>query len=201
MGTDSGAKYVFVIGSGGRPCQVTELSQDYGYTGGRLSTGPIISVSCHRTAVTGNGVMLGCGRLDVLIPATVAAPGARPAGLPPPSCGEQVFASHVDSSTRALSGTDWRVLACFSRAARGCRSASIGITVSPGHGAGTGYVFRIEAGRAACHVTELRQDWGMNGAGWWSGVVTSVSCRLATVTSRGVWFRCAGQDVLVPGHV
>jgi hypothetical protein len=201
MGIDSGAKYVFVIRSGGSPCEMTELSQSYGYTGGNLSTGSIISVPCRRAAVTVSGVLLSCARLDVLIPAAVAGPRARPAGLPSPSCGGQFFASHVDRSMRALSGTDPGVLACFTKAARDCRAASIGMTVSPGHNAGTGYVFRIEAGRAQCRVTELRQDWGVNGAGWWSGIVTSMSCHLTTVTSWGVGLRCADQNLGIPGHV
>jgi hypothetical protein len=80
MGIDSGAKYVFVIRSAGSPCGVTELSQSHGYIGGNLSTGPIISVPCRRKAVTVSGVVLSCAKLDVLIPAAVAAPGARPAG-------------------------------------------------------------------------------------------------------------------------
>jgi hypothetical protein len=201
MGTDSGTKYVFEIRSGSSPCQMTELSQSYGWTGGSLSTGPIISVPCRRTAVTASGVVLSCARLDVVIPAAAAAPGARPAGLPAASCGAQFSASHLGSNTRALSGTDPRVLACFTKAARACKSAGIGLTVSPGPRAGTGYVFKIEGGRAPCQVTELRQDWGANGAGWWSGTVTAVSCRLTTVTSSGVRLSCPGQDVGIPAHI
>jgi hypothetical protein len=74
MGVDSGVKYVFVIRSGGSPCQMTELSQSYGWTGGRLSTGPVMSVACRRTIAKAGGVMLSCARLAVLIPAAVAEP-------------------------------------------------------------------------------------------------------------------------------
>jgi len=198
VGVDSGTSYVFVIGSGRPSCPVTELSQVYGWTGGNLSTGQANSISCRLTSVTGTGVMLGCGRHSVLIPSAVAAPGAGWDGLPPASCPGQVFASHVDSSTQALSGTDPGVLACFSTAARQCRPASIAVTVSPGNGAGTVYEFHIEPGTDACHVTELSQHWGMNGAGWWTSQVTSLPCRLTTVTGRGVRLKCAGQDVLIP---
>lgn len=198
MGVDAGIRYVFVIRSGGPPCVISELSQSYGYTG--QSIGPIISVPCRVTAMTGSGVMLSCARLAVLIPAAVTAPGVRPAGLPAASCGEQFSARKVDS-IQALSGTEPRVLACFSKAARTCRSASIGMRVSPGHGTGTNYVFRIERGRAPCQVTEVRQAWGINGAGWWSGIVHTVPCHLRTLTSSRLRLTCGRQDISIPGDI
>jgi hypothetical protein len=74
MGVDAGTDYVFTTEPGRKPCQVTELSQSYGYTGGNLSSGPIISMPCRLTAVSGKGVMLNCGGQEVLIPASVSTP-------------------------------------------------------------------------------------------------------------------------------
>ena len=201
IGVDAGAKYVFAIRRSSSPCLLTELSQSYGYAGGSLSTGRIFSVPCRRTAVTAFGIMLSCARHDVLIPAAVTAAGARQASLPLPTCGDQVSVSHIDGSIRPRSGTDPGVLACFGKAARGCTPASIGMNVSPGHGLGTDYVFRIEAGGSSCPVTELSQAWGMNGAGWWSGILTSVPCRVVTVTGWGVRLSCAHQEVGIPAHI
>jgi hypothetical protein len=70
MGTDTGTAFVFSIDPGGATCQVTELGQDYSANFGG-SAGPVITTSCRLAAVTGNGVTLGCGRQDVLIPSTV----------------------------------------------------------------------------------------------------------------------------------
>ncbi len=67
MGTDTGTSFVFRIGAGGTPCQVTELSQDYSANFGG-SAGPVVTTSCRVAAVTGNGVLLGCGQDRVLIP-------------------------------------------------------------------------------------------------------------------------------------
>ena len=70
MGTDTGTDFVFSIDPGGTTCQVTELSQDYSANFGG-STGPVLTTSCRRTAVTGQGVTLGCDGQDVLIPSMV----------------------------------------------------------------------------------------------------------------------------------
>lgn len=74
IGNDTGTDDVFTIGPSGTPCQVRRLSQDYsGNFGGW--TGPITTTSCQRSAVNRRGVVLRCGELDVLIPATVTVPG------------------------------------------------------------------------------------------------------------------------------
>jgi hypothetical protein len=70
MGVDAGTTYLFTIEPSGTPCQVSELSQGYGWSGGYRS-GPVVSMPCHLAAVTGTGVMLSCGRDNVLIPASV----------------------------------------------------------------------------------------------------------------------------------
>ena len=72
MGTDTGTSFVFRIDPGGTTCQVTELSQDYSANFGG-SAGPVITTSCRLAAVTGQGVRLGCGGQDVLIPSAVSA--------------------------------------------------------------------------------------------------------------------------------
>ena len=72
MGVDAGTSYVFTVVHGGEPCQITELMQGYGWSGGYQS-GPITSVPCRLTAVTGRGVDLNCGGQGVLIPSAVTA--------------------------------------------------------------------------------------------------------------------------------
>ena len=69
MGVDSRTDYVFTIGPGGTACQVTGPSQDYGGPDWR---GPVRTVPFRLITVTGRGVMLRCGGMDVLIPATVS---------------------------------------------------------------------------------------------------------------------------------
>jgi hypothetical protein len=69
MGVDAGTNFVFSIDPGGKACQVTELSQGYSANFGG-SAGPVITASCQLAAVGGNGVTLGCGGQDVLIPST-----------------------------------------------------------------------------------------------------------------------------------
>lgn len=70
MGTDTGTDFVFSIDPGGTTCRVTELSQDYSANFGG-SAGPVLITSCRRTAVTGQGVTLGCDGQDMLIPSMV----------------------------------------------------------------------------------------------------------------------------------
>ncbi len=70
---------MFVIEPARAPCRVTELRQDYSANFGG-SLGPVASTPCRRTAVTASGVVLNCGRPDILIPAkiTVKPPAAMP---------------------------------------------------------------------------------------------------------------------------
>jgi hypothetical protein len=63
--------HVFVIGSGGPHCPLTDWSQDFGVPG---YTGPVTSTPCRLTAMTGKGVMLNCEGQGLLIPATLSRP-------------------------------------------------------------------------------------------------------------------------------
>jgi hypothetical protein len=119
------------------------------------------------------------------------------AALPHASCGDAVTHS-LDGSTHALSA-DPGALTCFTAAARNCRAASVEIT-EMGTDTGTTFVFSIDPGRTACQVTELSQDYSANFGGS-AGPVVTASCRLATVTGRGVTLGCGGQDVLIPSAV
>jgi hypothetical protein len=71
MGTDTGTGFVFSISPGVTTCQVTELSQGYSANFGG-SAGPVTTVPCRLAAVSGEGVTLGCGGQDVLIPPAVS---------------------------------------------------------------------------------------------------------------------------------
>ncbi len=71
MGTDTGTNFVFSIGPGPTTCQATELSQDYSANFGG-SAGPVTTVPCRLAAVSSEGVTLGCGGQDVLIPSAVS---------------------------------------------------------------------------------------------------------------------------------
>jgi hypothetical protein len=71
MGVDTGTDHVFVIQQGGRPCQVTEFSQFYIFTG-QEHRNPVTSTPCRLTAVTAEGVALSCGGQAVLVPAVVS---------------------------------------------------------------------------------------------------------------------------------
>ncbi|WP_194925871.1 hypothetical protein [Catenulispora pinisilvae] len=66
-GVDAGRTYVFQIKSGGATCQVDELSQSSMEPG---KAGQVQSVTCDRSGVTTEGVMLTCGGRNVLIPST-----------------------------------------------------------------------------------------------------------------------------------
>jgi len=117
--------------------------------------------------------------------------------LPRPSCGSAVT-HFLTSDTHVLSARPG-ALACFIKAARACRSASVGVT-EMGVDTGTSYVFRLEPGRTSCRVIELRQDYSANFGGS-TGAVISVPCHLTAVTGRGVMLRCAGHRVLIPAKV
>lgn len=71
MGTDTSTDFVFSIGSGGTTCQVSEAGQGYSANFGG-SAGPVATVPCRLAAVSGEGVTLGCGGQDVLIPSAVS---------------------------------------------------------------------------------------------------------------------------------
>jgi hypothetical protein len=70
-GVDTSTGYVFVITPGGRPCQVTEFSQ-FSFFTGQLHRNPVTSTRCRIAAVTAQGVTLGCGGQQLLVPATVS---------------------------------------------------------------------------------------------------------------------------------
>ena len=207
MGVDSGTNYVVTLRPNSPNCQASELRQDYGWTGGSLSTGPITAASCRLATVSGRGVTLGCGSQDVLIPAAVTIPrighagpaaSPEPTALPTASCGE-VFTAHLGARTRILSGAAG-ALGCFKAAAHVCRPASIWVSVVRVNGPSAYYVITVGSGRTACRVTEFRQDWRTGNSGFSSGPVTSVSCRLIEVTGTGVSLGCSGQRVLIPAR-
>jgi hypothetical protein len=90
-------------------------------------------------------------------------------------------------------------LTCFTRAARDCNPASIGIN-ELGEDSGTDYVFIITPAKPSCQVTEQRQDYSANFGGS-HGAVISQGCRRVAVTASGVTLSCRGRDVLVPARV
>jgi hypothetical protein len=113
--------------------------------------------------------------------------------LPQASCG-RVITHQLDSDTQLYS-PDPAALACFSTAAQECTDASITVTAM-GVDAGINYVFILKPGRTPCPVTELSQSYG--GPAGSTGPVTSLPCRITTVTARAVNLSCGGQDVLIP---
>jgi hypothetical protein len=117
--------------------------------------------------------------------------------LPHASCGETVT-HRLYSGTQSFRA-DPGALHCFGAAARTCRTASIEV-VEMGVDTGTDYVFAIGPDGAACQATEWHQDYSANFGGW-TGPVTSSSCRLSAVTSRGVTLNCWARDALVPATV
>jgi hypothetical protein len=121
----------------------------------------------------------------------------HPVALPRPSCGSA--STHFLTSDTQLLRADPGALTCFVRAARECRSASLGVT-EMGVDTGTDYVFIIEPGKATCQVTEQRQDYSANFGGS-QGAVSTVPCRRAAVTGSGVALRCGGRAVLIPAKV
>ncbi len=124
--------------------------------------------------------------------------GSRPpAALPHASCGSAT--THGAGAGTQLLGADPGALTCFGTAARGCRAASLGVH-EMGVDTGTNYVFTIAPGGTSCQVTELRQDYSANFGGS-VGPVTTVPCRRASLTTRGVLLKCGGQAVLIPAKV
>lgn len=119
---------------------------------------------------------------------------AHPTTLPRPSCGSAV--THFLTDDTQFLVADHGALACFVKAARECRSASLGVT-EMGVDTGTDYVFAIEPGGKKCQVTESRLYYSANFGGS-RGDVRTVHCRRAAVTSAGVVLKCAGLDVLIP---
>jgi len=113
------------------------------------------------------------------------------------SCGAAITHS-LTGHTRILSA-DPGSLACFIRAARECRPASIAIT-EMGVDSGTDYVFVITPAKPPCQVTEQRQDYSANFGGS-HGAVSTVPCRRVAVTPGGVTLSCRGQTKLLPARV
>jgi hypothetical protein len=73
MGTDTGTKYVFALQPGKAPCQATEWSQGYSANSGGSQQFKVVVTQCSAAAKP-DGVLLGCGGQDILIPVTVANP-------------------------------------------------------------------------------------------------------------------------------
>jgi hypothetical protein len=138
----------------------------------------------------------------VIVAAAGAAAAARhisqhPAALPHASCGSA--STHFLTSDTQVLRADPGALTCFVRAARECRSASLGVT-ELGVDTGTNYVFSIEPGGTSCQVTEERQDYSANFGGS-QDAVSTVPCHRSAVTGTGVTLNCGGQDVLIPAQV
>jgi hypothetical protein len=72
-GTDTGTKYVFALDTGKAPCQATEWSQGYSANSGGSQQFKVVVTQCS-AAARPDGVLLGCGGQDILIPVTVASP-------------------------------------------------------------------------------------------------------------------------------
>jgi hypothetical protein len=195
MGVDAGTNFVFTVEPGGQPCQVTELSQGYGFTGGGLSTDAIASTPCHVTAVTRKGVMLTCAGQAVLIPATASAPRPFVARLPPASCGSAV--THQLARYTRILHADSGTLPCFSAAVLACRSASIKIVDL---GVGTEYLLTVEPGGTGCLVYQEGQAYSAD-SGNSTGPITGTSCFRTTRGRNGVMLGCMGHDVLIPATV
>ena len=70
MGVDTGTKYVFAIAPGKANCPATEWSQRYSANFGGSKQFKVVVTHCS-TAARPDGVTLGCGGQDILIPATV----------------------------------------------------------------------------------------------------------------------------------
>lgn len=121
----------------------------------------------------------------------------RPAALPHPRCGSA--STHFLTGHTRLLSADRGALACFIRATRECRSASLGVT-EMGVDTGTDFVFTVEPGQARCQVTELRQDYSANFGGS-QGTVTSMQCQRVAVTPDGVVLRCGRRQLLIPPSV
>jgi len=121
----------------------------------------------------------------------------HPSALPHASCGSA--STHFLTSDTQVLRADPGALTCFVRAARECRSASLGVT-ELGVDTGTDYVFTISPGGTSCQVTEERQDYSANFGGS-QDAVSTVPCRRTAVTGTGVALNCGGRDVLIPAKV
>jgi hypothetical protein len=121
----------------------------------------------------------------------------HPSALPHPTCGSAI--THFLTGHTQLLSADPAALSCFVKAARQCRSASLGVT-EMGVDTGTDYLFAIKPGGTSCKFTELSQYYSANFGGSRSKVST-VQCRRNAVTRAGVELRCAGRDVLIPSKV
>lgn len=142
-------------------------------------------------------------RMAVIVCAViVAATGAmaalrishHPSALTHPSCGSA--STHFLTADTQFLRADHGALTCFVRAARDCRSASLGVT-EMGVDSGTDYVFVIDPAAASCQVSEQRQDYSANFGGS-QGTVSTVPCRRTAVTLSGVALSCGGRNVLIP---
>jgi len=70
MGVDTGTEHVFAVAPGKASCAATEWSQGYSANFGGSKQFKVVVTQC--SAVTKpDGVMLGCGGQDILIPVTV----------------------------------------------------------------------------------------------------------------------------------
>jgi hypothetical protein len=123
-----------------------------------------------------------------------------PATLPRVSCGSAVTqtVSHGSNVVQRYSAAPG-ALACFNRAARECRAASIAVSENEVD-TGTTYVFVIEPGGVPCRVTELMQAYSASNGGS-DGPVGSAPCRRTAVTASGVTLNCGGPDILIPAKV
>jgi len=121
----------------------------------------------------------------------------HPAALPRPSCGSAH--THFLTARTQILAADHGALTCFVRAARECRSASLGIT-EMGVDTGTDYVFSIEPGTTPCQVTQDSRSYSANFGGS-QGAVITVRCHRTAVTRAGVMLSCRGRDVLIPARV
>jgi hypothetical protein len=121
----------------------------------------------------------------------------HPAALPRPSCGSAQ--THFLTGHTQFLAADPGALSCFVRAAKECRSASLGVT-EMGVDTGTNYVFTIKPGTAPCQVTEDSRAYSANFGGS-QGPLSTVRCHRTAVTRAGVMLSCRGRDVLIPARV
>ena len=121
----------------------------------------------------------------------------HPAALARPSCGSAQ--THFLTGRTQFLAADPGAPACFVRAARECRSGSLGVT-EMGVDTGTSYVFTVEPGTKPCRVTEDSRAYSANFGGS-QGALSTVRCHRTAVTRAGVMLSCRGRDVLIPARV
>ena len=146
-------------------------------------------------------------RTAIIIFAIIAAAGGaaaaawphshHPAALPRPSCGSAQ--THFLTGRTQVLAADPGALTCFVRAAKECRSASLGVT-EMGVDTGTNYVLTIKPGTTPCQVTEDSRAYSANFGGS-QGALSTVRCYRTAVTLAGVRLSCRGRDVLIPARV